>query len=163
MNVCRWSLAAVVAATFLLGRLSMAEDAKPAALAVEKGNALFEKGDLDAAIAAFTEAIRLDPKSVMAYLGRGIAYSKKANSKMPDFAKPGVEQGEAMTIYEQTTKKAMADYEQAIRINKKEVEAYVARRVAADKQLEVMGPHNDLMSLQNTRSRSRIFTTWKQT
>jgi tetratricopeptide (TPR) repeat protein len=43
---------------------------------VLQGNDLVARGDLDGAIAAYTEAIRLDPRSTTAYLGRGVARSR---------------------------------------------------------------------------------------
>ena len=50
------------------------ETAKEAEL---KGEAAIKDGDLDAAIANFNEAIRLDPKCVAAYSNRGFAYANK--------------------------------------------------------------------------------------
>jgi tetratricopeptide (TPR) repeat protein len=50
---------------------------KPHALALDQGNAAYEKGDFDTAIARFTEAIRLDPTSGWAYFVRGAAYASK--------------------------------------------------------------------------------------
>ncbi len=117
---------------------------------VKEGDTLREKGDLDAAIAAYTEAIQLDSESVMAYIGRGIAYSKKATAAMPDFAalRSPINEKAALGKFEEEANKAKADYEEAIRINKKDVEDYVAHRVAADQRLQTMGPHNELVSLQ---------------
>ena len=50
-----------------------------AADALKKGKACLEKKDFDAAIAAFTEAIRLDPKDAVAYSERGRAYVEKGD------------------------------------------------------------------------------------
>ena len=44
---------------------------------VLQGNELVARGDLDGAIAAYTEAIRLDPRSTTGYLGRGVARCRK--------------------------------------------------------------------------------------
>ena len=49
----------------------------PAADACQKGMACLEKKDYDAAIAAFTEAIRLDPTNAEAYCNRGRAHGMK--------------------------------------------------------------------------------------
>ena len=45
-----------------------------------RGNGYRDKNDLDHAIADFNEAIRLDPKLAMAFLGRGIAFSDKGDN-----------------------------------------------------------------------------------
>jgi Flp pilus assembly protein TadD len=42
--------------------------------ATERGMALFREGDLTRAVDSFTEALRLDPRYVDAYLGRAYAY-----------------------------------------------------------------------------------------
>jgi tetratricopeptide (TPR) repeat protein len=143
-------LAVLIGLALFLGCTSHAQEANSAAAAIKKGDALREKGNLDAAISAYTEAIRRDAKSVMAHLGRGIAYSRKADAAMPDSAASRSSPNEkaALGKYEEEAKKAYADYAEAIRINKKEVEEYVARRVAANKRLRTMGPHNELMMLQ---------------
>ena len=51
-------------------------DGKSAA-ALARGEALCKAGEFDKAIAAFTEAIRLDPKNATAYMHRGYAYARK--------------------------------------------------------------------------------------
>jgi Flp pilus assembly protein TadD len=60
-------------AVALLGVLLLAGGAAGpdlAAQAVKKGNACLDKADFEAAIAAFTEALRLDPKNAEAYCRR---------------------------------------------------------------------------------------------
>ena len=42
-----------------------------------RGYAYRKKGDMDRAIADYTEALRLDPKYAIAYNNRGLAYSDK--------------------------------------------------------------------------------------
>jgi Flp pilus assembly protein TadD len=44
---------------------------------VEKGESLLEKEDYNGAVAAFTNAIRLSPKSAEVYCQRGVAYGSK--------------------------------------------------------------------------------------
>ena len=66
----------------LLGILllpGVAASADPAKDAMQKGKACFEKGDNDGAVAAYSEAIRLDPKNAEAYRERGVAYHEKAD------------------------------------------------------------------------------------
>ncbi len=69
-----------------------------------RGLAYAVKGDLDRAIADFSEAIRLDPKDVWSYHNRGLAYAAKG-----DFDR------------------AIADYSEAIRLDPKDVLAYKNR------------------------------------
>jgi tetratricopeptide (TPR) repeat protein len=73
MNQCSW-WAALVGLLLLPG---VAISADPAKEALAKGKACVEKKDYDAAIAAFTEAIRLDPKCAEAYCRRGWTYTRK--------------------------------------------------------------------------------------
>ena len=70
----------------------------------QKGKSCYRKGDFDGAISAYTEAIRLDPKSVEAHDGRGAAYSHKGDND-----------------------KAIADYTEAIRLDPKDTAAYCGR------------------------------------
>jgi tetratricopeptide (TPR) repeat protein len=44
-----------------------------------EGTSCFDAADLDSAIVAFTEAIRLNPKSAAAYCRRGGAYGRKGD------------------------------------------------------------------------------------
>jgi len=71
---------------------------------VEFGIANGAKGDLDAAIGAFNQAIMIDPKYAPAYYNRGLAYSLAIK---PD--------------------EAISDYSQAIQIDPKYKEAYYQR------------------------------------
>jgi tetratricopeptide (TPR) repeat protein len=47
--------------------------------AFNRGVAYYAKGELDEAIAGYTEAIRLNPKGSEAYQTRGLAYLKKGD------------------------------------------------------------------------------------
>jgi tetratricopeptide (TPR) repeat protein len=69
------------------------------------------KGDLDRAIADYTEAIRLDTKYAVAYYNRAIAYKAKGNLD-----------------------RAIADYNQAIRLNPNDALAYDYRGYAYQAQ-----------------------------
>ena len=62
MNTRRWLVAVLVGMSLLTERSSMAADSKSAVEACQKGKSYFDKQDYDAAIVAFTEAIRLDRK-----------------------------------------------------------------------------------------------------
>ncbi len=104
MNTCKcW--ASVLIVVLLLPNVAASADA--AMEAYEKGAACLEKKDYDAAIAAFTEAIRLNPTTAEAYCGRGQAYENKGEHN-----------------------KAIADCTEAIRLNPKLARAYGNRGIA---------------------------------
>ena len=55
----------------------------PAAEAYQKGRASLDKQDYDAAIAAFTEGARLDPKSARTFCGRVLPTRRRATTTRP--------------------------------------------------------------------------------
>lgn len=73
---------------------------------ITQGKELIKAEKLDQAIAAFTKAIKLNPKSAPAFNNRGVAYCKKGELK-----------------------KAVADFSQAIKIDPKFGKAYNNRGV----------------------------------
>ena len=87
-------------------------NAENAADYVIRGNASFQKGEFDKAIADYTEAIRLDPNDVP-YCNRGNAWASKGEHD-----------------------KAIADFDEAIRINPKDAGAYFKRGYAWDRKGE---------------------------
>jgi len=95
------SILTAAALLFLLPIAARAEEAKDA---MQRGRVALQKGDLDGAIAAFTAAIRLDPKLTAAYLTRGWVYGEKGEFQ-----------------------KAIADYDQAINLDPKSAEAFCNR------------------------------------
>ena len=99
--------AALIAVSFVP---SVASSADTEANAYQKGIASLEKQDYDAAVAAFTEAIRVNPKSADAFYKRGSAYARKGDSG-----------------------KAVADYTEAIRLDPKYVAAYINRGAAYER------------------------------
>ncbi len=74
MTIFKFWMPALVGILLLPGAAVSADAAKEA---YEKGKTCLEKKDYDAAIAAFTEAIRLDPKLGQAFCDRGLAYGHK--------------------------------------------------------------------------------------
>ena len=74
MNTCKCWAAVLVVLSSLPNTAASADAAKEA---YENGLSCLEKKDYDAAITAFTEALRLDPKNVEAYYNRGRAYGSK--------------------------------------------------------------------------------------
>jgi tetratricopeptide (TPR) repeat protein len=89
--------------------------------ALHRGQAAMDKDDLGAAIAAFSEAIKLDPKLAAAYVARGWAYAEQEE-------------------YE----KAIADYSQAMRLEPRNAEAWCNRGLALAKQGEYQKALPDL-------------------
>ena len=75
-----------------------------AAFYTNRAAAYHERGDNDRAVADYNEAIRLDPKSGKAFVGRGEVFGSRG-----DF------------------ERAIADYNEAIRLNPKSSVAYFAR------------------------------------
>ena len=55
-------------------------DPQDAVTYTERGMATASKGDLDGAIADFSQAIALNPKYTTAYYGRGVAKAEKGTS-----------------------------------------------------------------------------------
>ena len=86
MSTCKcW--AAVLIAALILPRIAAGAD--PAKEAEERGRACLDKQDFDGAIAAFTQAVGLDPKDAKGYYLRGLAYGNKGDhdKAIADFTK----------------------------------------------------------------------------
>jgi tetratricopeptide (TPR) repeat protein len=71
------------------------------------GNAWFDKGDYDRAIAEYTKAIEIDPRFAVAYYNRGLAWGKKGD-------------------YD----RAIAEYTKAIELDPEHADAYNNRGIA---------------------------------
>ncbi|MBR5640654.1 MAG: tetratricopeptide repeat protein [Firmicutes bacterium] len=76
-----------------------------------QGAELFAEGNYDEAIAAFSEAIGLDPEQVLAYIGRGDSYVHKITISSVEL--------------EENLAKARADYEEALARDGGSAEAYL--------------------------------------
>jgi tetratricopeptide (TPR) repeat protein len=74
---------------------------------ISQGDTDSNLGDYDRAVADYNEAIRLDPKSTLAFIGRGDAYTNKGDHD-----------------------RALADYNEAIRLDPKSALAHSDRGVA---------------------------------
>ncbi len=98
-------------------------------------------GDLDRAIAAYSESIRLDPRSASAYSDRAIAYHKKgqfdraiadygnAIRLAPNFAEAYNNRGLAL-VAQGDNDLAIADYDKAILIKPESFHFYASRAAA---------------------------------
>jgi tetratricopeptide (TPR) repeat protein len=89
-------------------RASLSPERKPMTL-VELGNDLHDKKDFQGAISKFSEAIKLDPKNIVAYLARGDA---KASLKK--------------------WQEAIEDYQQVLAIDSNNIKAYIGRARAKE-------------------------------
>jgi lipoprotein NlpI len=109
-----------------------------AAAYYNRGNAHAAKGDHDAAIADFDEALKLDPKNASAYNNRGNARNDKGESDaaLADFSAAIKQNTRYASAYfnranllaaKGDTAAALKDYDTAIRYNKRNVNAYIAR------------------------------------
>jgi tetratricopeptide (TPR) repeat protein len=89
--------------TVLIQSGKLSRDDRVSAL-TNRGSAYNGKGDVDSAVADFDEAIRLDPKHALAFLGRGNSYALKGNFD-----------------------RAIADFDEAIRLSPKLAAAFNSR------------------------------------
>jgi tetratricopeptide (TPR) repeat protein len=103
------------------GGVSWGQQEKDAKFYFDRGLEWAQKGELDKALADFTEAIRLNPKEARAYTNRGNVWMLKKD-------------------YDQ----AIADYTEAIRLNPKMAEAYNNRGLAWIKKGDVAKAQADL-------------------
>jgi tetratricopeptide (TPR) repeat protein len=157
---------------------------------VVQGNGLVGRGDLDGAIAAYTEDIRLEPRSTAAYLGRGVAWFRKGR-----FARAIADATEAIRIdprhapaYRNRGRdhsaagawsKAVVDFTEAIRLAPEDARAYCdratvlnrlgrhAEAIADATQAIRVDPrlalgHNARGYGHLGRGRQRVFTFWRR-
>jgi lipoprotein NlpI len=109
-----------------------------AAAYYNRGNAHAAKGDHDAAIADFDEALKLEPKNASAYNNRGNARNDKGESDaaLDDFGAAIKQNARYASAYfnranllaaKGDTAAALKDYDTALRYNRRNVNAYIAR------------------------------------
>jgi len=141
-NRLGWPIVALAGALILLGCVPAhgpsAADQKLAEEAIAKGRSSFDKADFNAAIAAFTEAIRLNPECAGAYTNRGLAYTysglldraiadlTEAIRLDPTSAIAYSDRGNAYA-FKGELDKAIADHNEALRLSPHLAEAYYNR------------------------------------
>ena len=108
---------------------------------ISQGNADSKAGEYDRAIAAYNEAIRLDPKSALAFRSRGVAYANKGDNDRaiadfnkairldPKSALAFRSRGDAYANKDEYDR-AIADYNEAIRLDPKSALAFRNRGIA---------------------------------
>ena len=110
----------------------LAPEPKTAADYLARGNAHYGCKDYDGAIADYDQAIRLDPKYTTAYINRGLARKAKgdldgaiADSSRPSGSTPSTPPPTPPRHVDSTRlRRAIADYDQAIRLDPKDATAY---------------------------------------
>lgn len=100
-----------------------------------RGTAFGRKGNFDRAIADYTVAIRLNPKDAEAWVNRGDAYYEDGNFKRAqwDALRPKINPNLAKALsglYKGDVDRAIADYDEAIRVSPKCGRAYNSRGLA---------------------------------
>lgn len=126
----------------------------PAAAYCQRGLRRRDKGDLDAAIADFDEAIRLQPKLVEAWYHRGVAKGMKGDldGAIADFSEAiRIDPDDANAWCNRGVAKGMkgdhdgaiADLNEAIRFKPDYVKAWVNRGIAKNKKRDFNGAISD--------------------
>jgi tetratricopeptide (TPR) repeat protein len=118
-----------------------------------RGSAYYHTGQIDLAVADYTEALKLNSRAPMAYQGRAAAYfyQGKYDLALPDFDRWELSPKSADAFYSRSTAhqkkgnvaKALADLDKAIRLKPKMVNAYFNRGIIYQDQ------HNWLAALTN--------------
>lgn len=111
----------------------------------ERGDAHSDQGDFDAAIAAYTQALRFNPDMLAAFVGRGIVSYKlkswdkaigdftQALRRAPHFTVALINRGNAY-IQRGDLDKAIADFSKAIEFDGESYRAYLGRSLAFEAQ-----------------------------
>src|SRR5215813_1639235 len=112
---------------------------------MSQGHTDINNGDYDKAIAAFSDAMRLDPKSALAFTNRGVAYERKGDMDRaiadfseairldPNYALASSDRGIAYAR-KGDNDRAIADFNEAIRLDPKNVLAFTNRGIAYGKK-----------------------------
>ena len=118
-----------------------AEEKRKAQEAEKKGMAASASGDLDGAIANFSEALQFDPKNAVVFFNRGLAYSNKRDTDraIADYSEAirldpkysfALNNRGILYSNKRDYDKALADYSEAIQTNPYNVQAFNNRGLA---------------------------------
>jgi len=119
----------VLIAVFLLPNVAASDDA--AKEACEKGKACFDKRDYAGAVAAYSEAVRIDPKNAKAYASRGwtLACKENLDTALAEAFRPDPQLVATDSLLsparvsDERYDSAIADFAEAVRINPKLADA----------------------------------------
>src|SRR5215467_10136509 len=112
---------------------------------MSQGHTDINNGDYDRAIVAFSDAMRLDPKSALAFTNRGVAYERKGDMDRaiadfseairldPNYALASSNRGIAYGK-KGDNDRAIADFNEAIRLDPKNALAFANRGIAYGKK-----------------------------
>src|SRR6516165_10776331 len=112
---------------------------------MSQGHTDINNGDYDRAIVAFSDAMRLDPKSALAFTNRGVAYVRKGDMDRaiadfseairldPNYALASSNRGIAYAK-KGDNDRAIADYNEAVRLDPKNALAFANRGIAYGKK-----------------------------
>src|SRR5215813_10791196 len=112
---------------------------------MSQGHTDINNGDYDRAIAAFSDAMRLDPKNALAFANRGVAYERKGDMDRaiadfneairldPNYALAFFSRGIAYAR-KGDNDRAIADFNEAIRLDPKNALAFANRGIAYGKK-----------------------------
>jgi tetratricopeptide (TPR) repeat protein len=112
---------------------------------MSQGHTDINNGDYNGAIAAFSDAMRLDPKNALAFTNRGVAYERKGDMDRaiadyseairlnPNYALASSNRGIAYAR-KGDNDRAIADFNEAIRLDPKNVLAFANRGIAYGKR-----------------------------
>ena len=130
-----------VAISLFIASAAIADEPKPVEKAMKRGERLLIAGDVDGAIAAYTEAIRLDPKNAQGYKERARTYAVKAAperfpylwSTWPDGVLDRQKHHDAKSLSD-ARKNQIADLTEAIRLAPNDFYTYLARADVYEEQ-----------------------------
>jgi len=131
MNTCKCRAVLLIALLLLPNVAASADTAREGFV---KGKTSLEKGEYDAAITAFTEIIRIDPKCAAAYYDRGTAYNLKGVADFVGAIRQHLNVIKAYDSAEENFINANADFTKGMCLDPRVADVYYGCRVAYTQQ-----------------------------